>query len=347
MKRILAIVLVLVAGLIIFIGCNDDSSKITIIPVSPGSLPYGSNPGDKFTFTADDVSFKMAYVPVKSFKYLVDDSATATVTGAFWIGESEVTYELWYTVHTWALSNGYTFANPGREGHDGTITAPAGAAPTTALNEPVTMINWRDAMIWCNAATEWFNAMNGTALLCAYYTDSDHTTPLRDSSDGIYGSSVNSNNGSFDNPYIRDDASGFRLLSISEWELSARYIIDVNNDGDITDDGEYYPGDYASGAAASTDNVVATQNVAWYSSNSSSMSHEVAGLLSNGLGLYDMSGNVWEWCFDWHPSYIGSDRAGRGGGWGHDATGLQVGHIGWQGPYYEDNLMGFRIGKNQ
>src|SRR3990172_6443661 len=65
--------------------------------------------GNKITFTVGvhGVSFKMAYVPGgKTFPKKQNDVETATVANAYWIGETEVTYELWSTVYTWATSNG-------------------------------------------------------------------------------------------------------------------------------------------------------------------------------------------------------------------------------------------------
>jgi uncharacterized repeat protein (TIGR02543 family) len=87
------------------------------------------------------------------------------------IGVYEVTYELWYSVYQWANENGYAFSNPGTEGNDGD----AGTEPTAgAQHEPVTMINWRDAIVWCNAYSE----LQGFRPV--YYTDSGYTSILKD-----------------------------------------------------------------------------------------------------------------------------------------------------------------------
>jgi hypothetical protein len=211
----------------------------------------------------------------------------------------------------------------------------------------VTRINTRDAIVWCNALTEWYNAINSTSLTSVYYSDSNKTAPLRDSQDGLYGSAINYDPGSFDNPYVKSDATGFRLPAMDatgdEWELAARFIADNNNDGDIKDPGEYYPGVYASGAESSaiSSNPVAaaaTGMVAVYTSHTEA----VKSRCPNSLGLYDMSGNVTEMVFQ--PA--GNNMFAFGGSFYYGSPFYVAVGVGYTArPYEEKSDQGFRLAR--
>ena len=253
-----------------------------------------------------------------------------------WIGETEVTYELWNIVTTWAIINGYTFSNSGH----------VGESNSGSELQPVTTINWRDAIVWCNAATEWYNAKKGTAYSCAYFSDEACTSPIRNSSDGSYGSSINSTAGSYDNPYIKSNANGFRLPTSMEWECAARYKGNDSSNGayeyPVASGNWWTPGDYASGATADYADLNATGLVGWYYTPTQD-THVVKEKLANALGLYDISGNVFELCFDWDPSYIGAQRVIRGGSWCNTEDYSRVGAVFSEEPYFELFTMGLRI----
>ena len=93
----------------------------------------------------------------------------------------------------------------------------------------------------------------------------------------------------------------------------------------------------------------------WYDKNSGNKTHAVGTKRANGWGLYDMHGNVWEWCSDWYRAYpsgyvvdptgasSGTLRILRGGSWRNDASGCRSANRDRIDPGNRGNGLGFRL----
>ncbi len=130
-------------------------------------------------------------------------------------------------------------------------------------------------------------------------------------------------------------SENFRLPTEAEWEYAAR--------GGKKRKGYKYSGSNS------------LDKVAWYADNSGEKTHEVATKQPNELGLYDMSGNVWEWCQDWYGDYssssqtnptgasTGSNRVLRGGYWGNGARYCRSSYRGYDDPADRGYSLGLRL----
>ncbi|MCQ2592833.1 MAG: SUMF1/EgtB/PvdO family nonheme iron enzyme [Treponema sp.] len=174
---------------------------------------------------------------------------------------------------------------------------------------PVERVSWYDAIYFCNK-----------------YSESKGLTPcysVNGSTDitqwGYIPHKENSINGTIECNF---DADGYRLPTEAEWEYAAK--------GGKNHDSYTFSGS----------NLMS--EVGWYGTNSNSRTHEVGLKKANSLGIYDMSGNVWEWCWDFHP-HSGRLRYYRGGGLSSDDYFCKVSYRNDHDAESQDYYIGFRI----
>lgn len=192
---------------------------------------------------------------------------------------------------------------------------------------PAYYVTWYEIVKYCN-----LRSMAEGLTPC--YTISSSTDPV------VWGTVPTSTNTAWNAVICNWSANGYRLPTEAEWEYAARG--GIHN----TDNLRY------SGCNLGAD----LTNYAWYG-NTTGTSHQVGTKLPNQLGLYDMSGNLWEWCWDWNSSYTSesvtnptgsttvSYRIVRGGFWGYPDYYCTVS---WRyGGFPSDStyLVGFRLSR--
>ena len=240
----------------------------------------------------------MVYVPGGAFQMGdtwgdgdSNEKPVHTVTvNSFYMGKYEVTNAQVVEVFNWALQQGKITAT------SSTVKNTEGNAQELLdLNDSDCQISYNGSALYVENNYDNYPVIEitwyGAAAFCNYFSEREGLAPVYDLSDWT----------------ANWNANGYRLPTEAEWEYAAR--------GGNQSQGYKYSG---------SDNP---DDVAWYYNNSGSSTHTVGTKQANELGLYDMSGNVWEWCWDWYGAYSsdsqtdpkgpdsGSYRVERGGSW--------------------------------
>jgi formylglycine-generating enzyme required for sulfatase activity len=276
--------------------------------------------------------FNMVYIPAGPFQMgdaLSEENDDAKPVHSvhvdgFFMDKFEVARDLWTDVRTWANANGYSM----------------GGGSARAPGHPIQRVNWYSAVLWCNARSE------KEGLTPVYYNDASQTSVARTSFSGHPAC-------------VKWIANGYRLPTEAEWEKAARG----------TRFGNRYPwGNSIDGTMANyggsgdpfENTAPMTAPCGYYNGGQSPAGVDMA----NGYGVYDVSGNVKEWCWDNYgityygtPESLenprgpssGSVRVVRGGGWGDGTGALRCARRDTGVPptadYYED--VGFRCVRGQ
>lgn len=263
--------------------------------------------------------------PLQDNEGWYDELPLHTVTlSPFCMDVTLVTWDRWCEVRDWAVTHGYDL----------------GSGEGLAGDHPVQNVSWYDCVKWCNARSQ------KEGLTPCYYTTNSFTA------EALY------TNGQWGvaNEWVDWSANGYRLPTEAEWEYAARGGLETRRFpwGDFL---SHSNANYYSDSTYPYDISDTRGDHPLYGQGS----NPVQSFAPNGYGLYDMVGNVSEWCWDWYDDAYytrspdhdprGSESAGngrilRGGGWGYNAQSMRIAYRGNPDPASAWAGWGFRAVKS-
>jgi formylglycine-generating enzyme required for sulfatase activity len=251
----------------------------------------------------------------------ISDATPTTITvSAFYMDVNLVSLSQWTTVNGYGTSHGYSFGN-----FDFGV----------GTNYPAETVYWYDCVAWCNARSE------QAGLTPVYYSDAGFKQ--------VYTNALGTN------VYMNMVNSGYRLPTEAEWEKAARGGLTGNRfpwGNIITESQANYDGDindFSYDLGPNGYNPIGSMGI--FNPGTS----PVGSFAPNGYGLYDMAGNVEEWCWDWYGTPYGqpttTDPTGpasggvrllRGGNWNYNAIVARCADRGGYRTSVADGNNGFR-----
>jgi len=306
------------------------------VPVTASTVS-NTTPAKFFRLVYTNPPVGMVLIPAGSFLMgnsigdgdIYDANPTNVYVSAFFMDINLVDLSVWQAVYTYATSsNGYSFDSIGGG---------------KAANHPVQSVNWYDCVKWCNARSQ------EAGLTPCYYTDAGFAQVYK--------------TGDVDAVYVNWAANGFRLPTEAEWEKGARGGLSGRRFpwGNLISEGQanYYgdTNDYSYDLGPNGYNFIGSIG------GTGPGTSPVGSFDVNGYGLYDMAGNVVEWCWDWYaypyttgsPYLGGTDPRGpassadgfrvlRGGDWNDRAYDARCADrtSGYGYPGFAGSTLGFR-----
>ena len=311
-------------------GATYTVQTVSSLPSGTNWVDYVQIPASNFVNTNQLVDFNppagMALIPAGSFTMgdTLDGESDAIPTNvyvsAFYMDVNLVSYCQWQSVYSWAMTNGYIFYSVGSG---------------KATNHPVQTVHWYDVVKWCNARSQ------QAGLTPVYYTDTNLTQVY--TNEGI--------------PYVNWTANGYRLPTEAEWEKAAR--------GGLS--GQRFP--WGNTISESQANYYGATNYYSYdlgpngfnvafATGAEPFTSPVGCFAPNNYGLYDMAGNIFEWCWDWYGTPYGEPtatnptgpasgtyRVMRGGLWGDSAVMARCATRYGERQTFADGNIGFRCAR--
>jgi formylglycine-generating enzyme required for sulfatase activity len=305
----------------LWIGPNNETSitlktSDTTITSTSTSTSTTSTTIASTNYTSPNIG-TLKYVPAGSFQRDATSTNISTVS-AFRMSEYEITRSQFLAIMG---------------------TDPSDSTRSTGSSDPVQKANWYHAIAFCNKLSI------AEGLNPVYSVSGVNFSTL------TYAEIPTSNNATWNATTANWSANGYRLPTEMEWMWAAM---------GATSGYGYTSGTYTSGytkafAGSTGSNSMGDYAWTWENRSVDYKSHPVGTKYANELGLYDMSGNVWEYCWDWYDSYptgtqtnyrgaaSGTTRVYRGGAWDCDASEATVAFRYGYIPSHPCNGIGFRV----